>query len=294
MFFSVSESISAIPPQGPSFNWGIAGLCWSHAASIAAQAAVSCLSRYRGYRSYTVANRGLRTLLGKLASENSSSANSGILPSLIRVFVIVTVISLHLFSLSFLSSFSSLTCKNLSFKMSSHSLNCTSLSFQLIFPNGWEHELAELEDIALHNELPTTFGNSELENKTKLGRTSWEEESDKTFELQNLLGDQELEKQLDHKPFLVDQLQTCPLDLLHDHLGQELLCENQLRAKHLRGIENDKKLENKELDKTNFQSLIYKKLVALLLEEALCFSNFFPASWLRSLGEVQRSFRRQL
>ena len=75
--------------------------------------------------------------LEQSASENSSSANSGILPSLIRVFVILTVISLPLFSLSFLSSFSSLTCQSLSFQMSSHSLNCTSLSLQPIFPNGW-------------------------------------------------------------------------------------------------------------------------------------------------------------
>ena len=88
-----------------------------------------------------------------------------------------------------------------------------------------QEELAELDDIALHNELPTTFGKSELENKAKLGRSCWEEESDKTLELQNLLWDQELAKFLAHK--------TCPLDLLHDHLGQELLWENQLQQNTL-------------------------------------------------------------
>ena len=67
--------------------------------------------------------------------------------------------------------------------------------------------------------------------------------------------EQELAELLAHK--------TCPLDLLHDHLGQELLWENQLQQ-HTLENENDKKLENKELYKKNFQSLIYKKLVALL------------------------------
>ena len=163
--------------------------------------------------------------LEQSASENSSSTTLGIFPSLSRVFVILTAISLTLFSLSLLSSFSSLTCQSLSFQMSSYSLNCTSLSFQSIFPNGWAEELAELHDIALHNELSTTFGESELENKAKLGRTCWEEESEKTLELQNLLWDQELAKFIAHK--------TCPLDLSDDHLGQELLCENQLRQNNL-------------------------------------------------------------
>ena len=218
--------------------------------------------------------------LEQSASENSSSANSGNLPSLIRVSVILTVISLHLFSLSFVSSFSSLTCQSLSFQMSSYSLNCTSLSFQPLCPNGWAHELAELDDIALQNELPTTFGNSELENKAKLGRTCWEEESDKTFELQNLLGDQELAKFLAHK--------TCPLDLLHDHLGQEHLCANQLRQNPLENEKNKKLDENKELDKKNFQSLILEKLVALLPKK-----HFALAASTQLLGNEAREKSRE-
>ena len=47
------------PPRAP-LSWGIARLCWKHAASIAAQAAMSLLSRYRGYRSHTVANGGFK------------------------------------------------------------------------------------------------------------------------------------------------------------------------------------------------------------------------------------------
>ena len=59
--FSCIASYRAItpPPQGP-LSWGIAGLCWNHAASITAQAAVPLLSRYRGYRSFSVANRGFK------------------------------------------------------------------------------------------------------------------------------------------------------------------------------------------------------------------------------------------
>ena len=55
----VSRGYHAIPPQGP-LSWGIARLCRKHVASIAAQAAVSFLSCYRGYRSYTVVNHGLK------------------------------------------------------------------------------------------------------------------------------------------------------------------------------------------------------------------------------------------
>ena len=81
---------------------------------------------------------------------------------------------------------------------------------------------------------------------------------------------------------------SCPLDLLYDHLGQDHLTKVQLQQNLL---ENDskKQLENRELEKKNFdksfQSLIYKKLVALMPEEALCFGSFFPASWQRSMEE---------
>ena len=122
-------------------------------------------------------------------------------------------------------------------------MNCISLSFQDSFPIDWVDELAELDDMTLQNELLPTLGDRELV-KNELRRTCGEEENDKKAELQNLLGDQELENQLADKQSWVDQLQKT-------------------------SSENDeyKKLDdNKKLEETNFQSLIYEKLVALLLE----------------------------
>ena len=49
------RSVLRYTPNGPLIL-GIARLCWKHAASIAAQATVSFLSRYWGFRSYAVAN----------------------------------------------------------------------------------------------------------------------------------------------------------------------------------------------------------------------------------------------
>ena len=155
--------------------------------------------------------------------------------SLIRVIVILMIQSLILHSLSFLFSYRSLTC--------------TSLSFS--FPFGWAQNLDEMD------ELQTTFGIRELENKAKISRTC-KEENEKHKELQTVLWEQELAELVAHK--------TCPLDLLYDHLGQELLWNNQRRQNPLE-IEKNKKLENKELDKKNFQSLIFMQLVALLLEK---------------------------
>ena len=78
--------------------------------------------------------------------------------------------------------------------------------------------------------------------KNELRRTCGEEENDKKEELQNLLVDQELTNQLADKSSWVDQL-------------QENLLEN----------DEQKQLDdNKKLQKKNFQSLIYEKLVALL------------------------------
>ena len=154
--------------------------------------------------------------------------------SLIRVIVILMIQSLILHSLSFLFSTTSLTC--------------TSLSFQTSFPFGWAQNLDEKD------ELLTTFWIRELANKAKIN-TTCKEENEKHQKLQTILWEQELAELLAHKP--------CPLDLSDGHLGQELLWENQLQKNTLEN-ENDKKLENKELDKKNFQSLIYKKLVALL------------------------------
>ena len=127
---------------------------------------------------------------------------------------------------------------------------------------GWALELAEMpvlqttlgkDQLSIFSSLPL----EELEEKNNL-QSCRDRETVEPIELQNLLWDQELAKFLAHK--------TCPLDLLYDHLGQELLWENQLQPNTLEN-EKNKKLENKELDKKNFQSLIYKKLVALLLEK---------------------------
>ena len=52
--------LSCYIPPGPPKLGRCKILCWKHAASIAAQATVSFLSRYGGYRSSTVANRGLK------------------------------------------------------------------------------------------------------------------------------------------------------------------------------------------------------------------------------------------
>ena len=131
----------------------------------------------------------------------------------------------------------------MSFLFSLSSLNCTSLSFQTSFPNDWAHELAEIEDTALQNELASTLGNRELV-KNELKRTDGKEANDKQAELQNLLVDQELTNQLAEKSSWVDQLQ-----------------ENLLENDEQKQLDDNEKLEEK-----NFQSLIYKKLVALLLE----------------------------
>ena len=154
--------------------------------------------------------------------------------SLIRVIVILMIQILILHSLSF--------------SFSTTSFTCTSLSFQTSFPFGWAQNLDE------EDELLTTFWIRELANKAKIN-TTCKEENEKQKKLPTFLWEQELAELLAHK--------TCPLDLSDGHLGQELLWENQLQKNTLEN-ENDKKLENKELDKKNFQSLIYKKLVALL------------------------------
>ena len=169
-----------------------------------------------------------------------------IFPSLFRAIVILMIQSLTLYSLSFLFSISS--------------LNCTSLSFQSRFPNGWAHELAELDDTTLQDELLTTFGDLELV-KNELEKTCREEENEKQEEqLQILLWEQELEKHLADKPFLVNQL-------------QKNLLEN----------DEQKKLENQELQEKNFdksfQKMIFQKLVALMPEK-----HFALAASSRLLG----------
>ena len=137
----------------------------------------------------------------------------------------------------------SLTFQSLSFVFRTDSLNCISLSFQNRLPTDWADELAELDDMTLQNELLPTLGDRELV-KNELRRTCGEEEDDKKAELQNLLVDQELTNQLAEKSSWVDQL-------------QENLLEND---------DHNQLDDNKKLEEKNFQSLIYEKLVALLLE----------------------------
>ena len=75
---------------------------------------------------------------------------------------------------------------------------------------------------------------------------------------------------------------SCPLDLLYDHLGQDHLEKVQLQQ-NLLEKDAKKKLENRELEKKNFdksfQSLILEKLVALMPEK-----HFALAASSRLLG----------
>ena len=161
----------------------------------------------------------------RTSRKQSRALKTRIFPSLFREIVILMIQSLTLHSLSFL--------------ISTSSLNCTSLSFQSSFRIGWAPYFDEKD------ELLTTFGEKELENKAKLRRTCREEENDKQEELQILLWEQELEKHLADKSFWVNQLQTNA-------------SEN----------EKNKQLDaNKKLQEKNFQSLILEKLVALLPEK---------------------------
>ena len=122
------------------------------------------------------------------------------------------------------------------------------------FPLDWALELVEPPV------LLTIFGDQQLEEFEKKNLEACkEQENEKQEELQTVLWEQELAELVAHK--------SCPLDLLHDHLGQELLWENQLRQNSLENEKNKKLDENKELDKKNFQSVIFMQLVALLLEK---------------------------
>ena len=82
-------------------------------------------------------------------------------------------------------------------------------------------DLGELE-LKKHNAKTRTFQDRELA-ENELTISYWERENEAQEELQNLLWDQELAKFLAHK--------SCPLDLLHDHLGQELHLGKSASAK---------------------------------------------------------------
>ena len=126
---------------------------------------------------------------------------------------------------------SSLTLHSLSFLSSIRSLTCTSLSLSSSFSTGWAHDLAD------QDELLTTFGEQELENKAKHKRTCREEENEKQEELHILLWEQELVKHLADKCSWIDQLQQ---NLSEDEKNKEL----------------DK---NKKLEEKNFEKMIFKK-----------------------------------
>ena len=170
----------------------------------------------------------------------------------------------------------SLTSTSLSFQMSSHSLNCTSLSFQPSLPM-----VLGIES------LLCTMSFQQLSFSNLLGQELVNEKEN--LKLSTLLWEQELAE------LMVEN--SCPLDLLYDHLGQDHLEKVQLQQNLL---ENDskKKLENRELDKKNFdksfQSLIYEKLVALLLKRhfALAASTQLLGNeaWKKSREASQISF----
>ena len=89
---------------------------------------------------------------------------------------------------------------------------------------GWALELAKMPVLltTLWNgqlSIFRSFPLEELEEKKNL-ETCGERANEKQDELQTILWEQELAELLAHK--------TCPLDLSDDHLGQELLWQNQL------------------------------------------------------------------
>ena len=182
-----------------------------------------------------------------------------IFPNLVRELVILLVISLILCSLSLLSCMSTLILHSLSFLSYSTSLTCISLSFPSCMFIGWDQELSE-------NELRTIFLDNIDDNE--LQRTEGEKELVETLANQNLLWDQEQEELLTTKSFQLDQPQQQQQDQLEKQLWsnqlQQNLFENELDINKKKKNKNDKKLENKEFNKKNCQSLIYKKLVALL------------------------------
>ena len=117
--------------------------------------------------------------------------------------------STSLFSIfSVIFMIGSLTSTSLSFQMSSHSLNCTSLSFQTSLPMvlGIESLLCTMsfQQLSLSNLLGQELVN-EKEN----------------LKLPTLLWEQELAE------LMVEN--SCPLDLLYDHLGQDHLEKVQLQ-----------------------------------------------------------------
>ena len=150
---------------------------------------------------------------------------------------------------------SSLTLHSLSLPSSIRNLTCTSLSYTSSFPNSWAHELAE------QDELLTTFGEQEMVDQDKLRRTDTAKEIEKHTELPNLLWDRELAKHLADKSSWVDQLQQ---NLSEDEKNKELDKNKKLEEKNFEQMIFKKKLE---LINEFHQSLIFKKLVALLLEE---------------------------
>ena len=122
------------------------------------------------------------------------------------------------------------------------------------FPFDWALELVE------QPVLLTIFWDQQHEEFEKKNLEACkEQENEKQEELQTVLWEQELVELLAHK--------SCPLDLLHDHLGQALLWKSQLRQNLSENEKNKKLDDNKELDKKSFQSLIFLQLVALLLEK---------------------------
>ena len=121
-----------------------------------------------------------------------------------------------------------------------------SKSLENSFDNNFIHCCAF--QLVEQDELSTTFGQKELGKKNEFHTT--------------FLWDQELEELLVDKPF--------PLDPLHGHLGKENLWSVQLQQNLLENDEQkeleDPELEEKNFDKSFQKKIFLKKLDALLLE----------------------------
>ena len=201
----------------------------------------------------------LRSTSTKKRTRASYSLNS---TSLFSIFLAIFMIG-------------SLTLSNLSLQSSNRSLTNTSLSLQQVLGNESLQCTMSFQQLVGIQPQSTTSSFSNLWGQELVNEKE-------NLKLVTLLWEQELAE------LMVEN--SCPLDLLYDHLGQDHLEKVQLQQNLL---ENDskKKLENRELEKKNFdknfQSLIYEKLVALLSKR-----HFALAASTQLLGnEAWKKFR---
>ena len=191
--------------------------------------------------------------------------------------------STSLFSIfSVIFMIGSLTLSNLSFQSSNPSLTNTSLSLPMVLGN---------------ESLPCKMSFQQLvgiqpQSTTSSFSNPWGQElvnEKENLKLVTLLWEQELAE------LMVEN--SCPLDLLYDHLEQDHLEKVQLQQ-NLLDNDSKKKLENRELEKKNFdknfQSLIYEKLVALLSKRHFALAAYTQLlgneAWKKSREASQISF----